>query len=135
MKNFRQSNIAAAFVALFSVLFMQFAVATYTCPTLKTGPSSYAIGMTAEESAHGMAGCHGVDLENANLCQAESQKVKISLDKPDLPNVPVFAVAQLQTEVMPLVLLTPSDSALSKAELLTRATSPSLSIRHCCFRI
>ncbi|MEC4722856.1 MULTISPECIES: hypothetical protein [Noviherbaspirillum] len=136
MRKSRPSRIVAALVALFSVLFMQFAVAAYACPTLHLGQANDTMDMSADVNGMAtMSGCAGVDIEKPNLCQADSHKGKLSLDKPELPNVPSFAPAQLLAIVIPVHLSIPSAPSTSPAGILARTTAPPLSIRHCCFRI
>jgi hypothetical protein len=136
MKKSRPSRVVAALVALFSVLFMQFAVAAYACPTLQIGPAHGTMNMSADDTGmENMSGCAGVDVEKPNLCQADSHKGKLSLDKPELPNVPSFAPAQLLAIVVPVHLSIPSASSIAPAGILARTTAPPLSIRNCCFRI
>lgn len=115
---------------------MQFAVAAYACPTLQLGRGGDAMSMGANDNTmHGMSGCDGVDVEKPNLCQADSHKGKQSLDKPELPNVPSFAPAQLLAVITPLHLSVPPSPAITAEGTLARTTAPPLSIRNCCFRI
>lgn len=136
MKKSSPSSVVAALVALFSVLFMQFAVAAYACPTLRIGQVNATVNMSADD--HGMenmSGCAGVDVEKPNLCQADSHKGKLSLDKPEPPNVPSFAPAQLLAIVLPVHPSILSAPSIASAGILARTTAPPVSIRNCCFRI
>lgn len=88
-----------------------------------------------DNTMQGMSGCDGVDVEKPNLCQADSHKGKLSLDKPELPNVMSFVPAQLLAVITPLHLSVPSNPSIVAEGTMARATAPPLSIRNCCFRI
>jgi hypothetical protein len=130
----RKHRILTALVALFGVLFMQLAVASYICPGLRGGNDLHA--MAAEESPmQSMPGCDQPDSTNPALCQAHCQDGKSSLDKPNAPVISPAAVivSAILTPLEPLV-----SRPLRDAEpdsLLLRITSPPISIRHCCLRI
>ncbi|HYC41627.1 MAG TPA: hypothetical protein VEB70_01420, partial [Noviherbaspirillum sp.] len=74
MRFTRHSRFVTALVALFSVLFMQLAVAAYACPTIKATPEIAAqAGWASAESHSEMGGCEGgVDVEQPALCFAYS---------------------------------------------------------------
>jgi hypothetical protein len=134
MKLSRPSRFVAALVALFSVLFMQFAVASYACPGLIMGQAE-PVAMATMAGDQGMEGCVGMDMEQPSLCHAYGQVGDQSLDKPMSPPVAPFAPV-----ILVLALVTKEVASLSLTEptaplLLTRATAPPISIRNCCFRI
>ena len=126
----RRNRLLTALVALFSMLFMQFAVAAYACPTLTGAPdSSIGAAMAA------MPDCDQVDAEEPALCHVHCQDVKSTLDKSQSPLVapPLRAVSALFAPLEAIVL-----GPLRAADrdcLLLPSTSPPISIRHCCFRI
>ena len=135
MKLSRPSRFVAAFIALVSMLFMQFAVAGYLCPDFKIVDAGESMAMPADADMQGMPGCDGKDAAQPNLCHAHAQAGNQSLDKPQLPHVQPFTAAALtlifrDIEVAYNPVAAPPDSLL-----LTRATAPPLSIRNCCFRI
>jgi hypothetical protein len=135
MKSSRQFRCVAALIALFSMLFMQLAVASYACPNLRMGQDGGALARSSSSGMQNMAGCTGMDMQQPSLCHAHSQAGHQSLDKPDLPQVqPFVAVELMQALVFTDTAYRPL-SAESPAPLLQRATAPPLSIRHCCFRI
>lgn len=129
-----QFLFVAALIALFSMLFMQLAVASYACPNMRTGPQGAVIAMSPDATAMS-SDCMGMDMEQPSLCHAQDQVGNQSLDKPQLPDVQPFvpvglvqALATFDAAYRPL----PSQP---RPLYLTRATAPPLSIRHCCFRI
>lgn len=134
MKPSFQFRFVAALIALFSMLFMQLAVAAYACPNMRGGQQGASMAMSADSPAMS-SDCMGMDMEQPSLCHAQDQAGNQSLDKPQTPTVQAFApVALIQT-------ITAIDSVFRplppqrRPLYLTRATDPPLSIRHCCFRI
>jgi hypothetical protein len=133
MRRSRQFRFLAALIALFSMLFMQLAVASYACPNLQPGQKPAAVEMPAES----MPGCTGmgVDKEQPSLCHAQDQVGNQSLDKPNVPQVqPFVAVALTQA----LVFADPTFHTLPiepRSLVLQRVTDPPLAILNCCFRI
>jgi hypothetical protein len=135
MKLSRPSRFVAALIALFSVLYMQFAVASYACPGLTMDHANESVTMAADGGDESMDGCMGMDKEQPSLCHAYDQAGHQSLDKPTVPPleafIPVGLVLTLvitDTAVLPI-------HAHAEPSLLARATAPPLSIRNCCFRI
>ena len=135
MKKFRPSRSVAALIALFSVLFMQFAVASYVCPTMNMGDAGNASMSMSSVSYESMPGCEGVDMTQPNLCHAHDHAGSQSLDKPELPKVQAFSPVALMAALTLADLADHPVPRQSELFLLTRTTAPSLSIRHCCFRI
>ena len=135
MKLSRRNRFAAALLALFSVLFMQLAVAAYACPGISTGQAPFEAQATMPHQD--MEGCKGMpDKDQPSLCFAKSQEGTQSLDKPASP---------APTQLVPVVLI-PSigiDAHLqptatrwrTEFDALAPAGAPPLSILHCCFRI
>ena len=84
MKLPRKYRILTALVALFSMLFMQLAVAAYVCPDAQGGRGSET--MAADQSPMQlMPGCDQPDPAAPALCHAYCQDGKSSLDKPEAP--------------------------------------------------
>lgn len=119
-------------VALFSILFMQFAVASYVCPGQSRVQMQTAMMEAAGDS---MSGCMGMDMEQPSLCHAYDQKANQSLDKPVAPPVPPFVPATLVAMLAPLEPVFPSSATYARSPLLARPTAPPLAIQNCCFRI
>lgn len=147
MKLTRPSRLIAACVMLFSMLFMQLAVAAYACPGVtmqhaqmeptktENNQDMHKLFMAEHSSVADMAGCTGEDAVQPNLCQAFDHTGHQSLDKPNVPSVSSFIPTTLL-----LALFTADSSKLSQSfapqlQKLTRTTAPPLSIQHCCFRI
>jgi hypothetical protein len=138
MKLSRSSRFVTAFIALCSMLFIQYAVASYACPSFGKGQLNHSITMTAEASnsdMQGMSGCTGMDANQPSLCHAYGQEGKQSLDKPGVPHVQPFTAAVLTVVFDILDVAYKPIVSLPDSHLLARATAPPLSIRNCCFRI
>jgi hypothetical protein len=125
----RHARRTTALIALFAILFMQYAVGTYLCP-VQAAPLS----MHMAQAQPDMPGCTEMDMEQPSLCYAHSQADYQSLDKPASPPVPPFA------PVILFATLIPADATPLYAEpgldstTLFHPTAPPLAIRHCCFR-
>lgn len=132
MKLSRSSRVVAAFIALFSILFMQLAVASYACPSLSAGHGAQAV---AAMPTGDMAGCHDMDPVQPSLCHAYGQSGNQSLDKPAVPPLQPFLAVGFGLPVTPLEAAHPPAFAFSRTTFLTHATAPPVAIRHCCFRI
>ena len=131
MKLTRPSRIVAAAITLFSILFMQLAVASYVCPALTTGHGEPALSVA--DSTGGVVACDVVDPDEPSLCFAHDQAGNQSLDKPATPPLPPFLPVGF---VLQLTSLDPVPPATSyPTTFLTHATAPPLAIRNCCFRI
>jgi len=117
---------------LINMLFMQWAVASYVCPTLALKTP----GMSAMADA-GMpcAGTMSADRDSTqpNLCQAHCQASQQSADKHEVP-APVAVFAFLPSYRLPDLLPLRSEPALQAAQL-ERSTAPPLAIRNCCLRL
>jgi hypothetical protein len=139
MKLPRKYRILTALIALFSLLFMQMAVASYACPGLQVAGGSESV-VGAEEPMTAMPGCDQPDLAQLDaaqpaLCHAHCLDAKTSLDKPEVPSVSP-AVPIVSAILVPLLpLLAEPRPAPQQPFFLRRTTAPPISIRHCCFRI
>lgn len=127
MKLRRSHRIVAALVALFSLLFMQLAVAAYACPMLS---HEMAAPMPMP-----MADCHGVDKQNPSLCHAHAEAGKQSRDKPPTPAVQPFIAAAVLVEVAGLDRLMAPSVSTAPSSVPAAGPAPPLAILHCCFRI
>ena len=137
MRFTRHSQFVTALVALFSVLFMQLAVAAYACPMIQMGPEIASNAGWASADAHSeMEGCEaGSDLEQPALCFAYSQEGSQSLYKPPVSDIQPAVVVEIVRQIIDTPLVFPPVSTHAQAPLLMRASAPPLSIRNCCFRI
>jgi hypothetical protein len=127
-------RFVAALIALFSMLFMQLAVASYACPNMRTAQPSAATAISADATAMS-PDCMGMDMEQPSLCHAQDQVGNQSLDKPQLPDVQSFVPVELVQAIAILDVFYPPRPSYARPLYLTRATAPPLSIRNCCFRI
>lgn len=115
--------------ALFSLLFMQLAVAGYVCPM----EGKAAEIATMAEAGMPCAGDMVQDTEQPGLCHAHCQSSEQSVEKVQSP-APSAAVATGFTyTVQPVRLVIPSYPR--QGSQLQRTTSPPLQVRNCCFRI
>jgi hypothetical protein len=130
----RKYRVLTALVALCGMLFMQLAVAAYTCPGLKAAGTSEA-ATTDQVPMQSMPGCDQPDPAKPALCHAHCLDGKSSLDKPEVPVVSPAAVI-VSALLTPLEPLAPARfPGTQSPSFLQRITAPPISIRHCCFRI
>lgn len=137
MTFFRKSRVITALLALFSVLFMQLAVAAYACPSLVEGKTvAYSMASKSAMDHAGMVGCEGtVDLEQPSLCFEHSQFGDQSSGKPELPSPPPSLAAIVMTVVRAIdVPVRPPSNFIASSHLM-RGSTPPLTIQNCCFRI
>jgi hypothetical protein len=129
---FRRLRRGAAFLALVSVLFAQFAIASYACP------GSAAMATTAVSPMADMPGCEesAPEAERTALCQAHCQQGDQSSERAGVSAAP----PAMQYAPPSMVFLVPAEAtappeAAPQASLLERPTGPPLAVRHCCLRI
>lgn len=134
MKPFRSSHVVAAFIALFSMLFMQLAVAGYVCPQPEV-IDGHGSASVVEHVAEAGSDCLGLDTEQRNLCQAEATYGNQSADNGSGLSVAPFTAATVMFVVRELKAEPPYVERNVSAPLLARVTAPPVSIRNCCFRI
>jgi hypothetical protein len=136
MPRSRQTRLITVFVALFSLLFMQLALAGYACPGYgaKVAQQSQMQAMADMPCAESML--LSMDDEQPHLCQAHCQSEGQSAGQYQPPS-PV-AVEQLPVnftlQSVPLLLVA-SEPFLGHPPYLQRSTAPPIAIRNCCFRI
>ena len=137
MRLSRRSRHVTALFALFTVLFMQLAVAAYACSPLQTVQVNDMIAMDMHAGEHeGMAGCEGMaDIEQAALCHAHCEPASQSLDKPAMPDVSPSVAVLLVPFIADIDIANRPVSTRVEASWLMRGAAPPLSIRNCCFRI
>lgn len=138
MSRNRQTRFITVLFALFSLLFMQLAVAGYACPGY--GPKLIQQSQMAAMAEAGMPCAESMalsmDAEQPQLCQAHCQAGQQSADKyqPPAPvaieRLPVnFTLQNMQTGGLA------SEPVPGDAPYLQRTTAPPIAIRNCCFRI
>jgi hypothetical protein len=130
MSGLRRHRLIAVLFALFSLLFMQVAVAGYSCP---------AGARVSEAAAMAEAGlpCAGdmvaIDAEQPGLCHAHCQSAQQTVEKAQSP-LPIAAVTTGFTYTVEPVRLAPPFPP-GQAPSLSRTTAPPITVRNCCFRI
>jgi hypothetical protein len=134
MKTSLTSRLLTAIVAIFSMLFMQLAVASYACP----GESPARLnGVTAATAMAGdMANCDGTDPAQPTLCHSyvHGEATKQSLAKTPVPDVPPFVPAALMLTLQVFNVVLPVLQTYPPIAL-ARTSAPPIAIRNCCFRI
>lgn len=136
MASLRRSRFVVALIAMFSMFYMQLAVAGYVCPETSSSMPGMVALTTMDTVDESMPNCHEMDIEQPNLCSAHAQFGDQSLDKPELPPIEPFIAGSMSSVVHRIE--PPSHSALlfsTSSELLERITAPPPSIQNCCFRI
>jgi hypothetical protein len=127
----RRYRIVTVLLALASLLFMQLAIAGYSCEGRLDEVGKAAV---VESIAQTDMPCdEAMSDDHSNLCHAHCKADPQTADKYQLPAVP--NLADLASD-FPLPIVTPAPvGALLQAPLLRRTTAPPLAVRHCCFRI
>jgi hypothetical protein len=132
MTSFRRHRLITVLLALFSMLFMQLAVARYVCPMvmMDVAEGTQAMAHAGMPCADSMP--MAMDDAQAGLCQAHCQADQQSADTyalPDLPMMPAMSHDFAKQSALPI----PQGVPL-QAPLLQRTTTPPLAVRNCCFR-
>ncbi|MYM97780.1 hypothetical protein [Duganella vulcania] len=130
MKTTRFTRLLTAIVALFSMLYMQLAVASYVCPGVPAGSQDGPVAMVD------MPDCQDMDAAQPQLCHlhANGEPAKQSLDN-SASDVPPFVPSALILELQLVDAVLLPDAASYRPVALTRTTAPPVAIRNCCFRI
>lgn len=138
MKLSRHNRHVGAMLALLCMLFMQLAVAGYACPMPAGAATHSAEAMPAMAAmmadGHAMPGCEKMEMV-PSLCHANAHAQQQSLDKHEVPPLPLFVAATL---LLVFDAVAPPDlghAGAPVATLMARATAPPLSIRNCCLRL
>ena len=128
----RHIRLTTLLVALFSLLFMQLAVAGYVCPgsafkradlaaTAQAGmPCAETMTLVQDDAQPGLCQAH---------CQADSQTAERYQPPPSIDSHALPAVHGMTFMAPPLAV-----SSLQNPHL-KRTTAPPLAIRHCCLRL
>lgn len=127
----RRHRLLTVIFALFSLLFMQLALAGYACPVESKVGEAAAMAEAGMPCAETMS--RAMDDEQPGLCHAHCQAAQQSADNYQVPTL--ATLAELGA-VLTVARVQPSaDDPLLQAPLLRRATAPPLAVRNCCFRI
>ncbi|TAM88213.1 MAG: hypothetical protein EPN41_06340 [Candidimonas sp.] len=122
--------------ATFSLLFAQLAAAAYVCSgTAGVSQPSSVIGDTAPCGADALSSCNHLDTTQTALCAAQAHASREIA--PDIrTSTPLVAAPSPWPSIFPSA---PDDTLWQLPRRtppgMTRAISPALSIRNCCYRI
>jgi hypothetical protein len=132
MTSLRRHRVFTVLFALCSLLFMQLALAGYSCPGFESRVQEIAAMAEAHMPCAGSMSMV-MDDEQPALCHAHCQSAQPATDSQPL-QVPVLAVDNGSFPLAP-VIGELRERVPPLASLLARATAPPLSIRNCCLRI
>ena len=127
----RRNRLFTVLLVLVSLLFMQFAVASYACPAISKALEIQAMAQSGMPCAQSMATM--MDEDQPGLCQAHCQADNQSADTYQVPGLAAqtdLGIGFLVPRAVAVVRGTPLQEPL-----LLRATAPPLAVRNCCFRI
>ena len=135
MRRHRSFRLITVCLALFSMLFMQLAVAAYACPAAAVMQHGEMTQM--DESASATMHCDGMDHDQTSLCHlhAYGDQVRQSADNPHLPVVQPFFPASLLLALRFAHTDAAGSTRATDAVSLAHGSAPPLTIRHCCLRI
>ncbi|OWT65563.1 hypothetical protein [Candidimonas nitroreducens] len=130
-----KQRILVAVVATFSLLFMQLAVAAYACPNAAGMASTTGMASSLSGSANMQPGCGYLDTAQPALCSAQARTSAEVAPAIRILKIPVAALNPWSSMSFSgyggLLAQQVPYSSLGRF----RATSPSISIRNCCYRI
>ena len=129
MAALRRLRFATVLVALASLLFMQLALAGYSCPGVESQVQQAAA--MAEAGLPCAGAMSMMDDEQPGLCHAHCQAGQQASDNHPMQLPAVALTAGLAFD---RVFLQPAIRSAPQAPLLTRATAPPIPIRNCCLR-
>lgn len=128
----RRYHFITVITALFSLLFMQLAVARYVCPsTVTSGARDGMVMANGMPCAESMA--MAMDEAQPALCHAHCLADQQSFDKYELPTP--IAISAMPVNFRLSVVVTEFSGVALQAPHLMHATAPPVAIRNCCFRI
>lgn len=134
MPRTRRTRLITALLALISLLFMQWAVASYACPGVAS-----RLGEVAAMAEAGVpcASSMSLDMDDsqASLCHAHCQTDKQNTHNPECA-APIALTALGPSFVVPVPELDSSgDAPWQSSPHLRRTIAPPLAISNCCFRL
>jgi hypothetical protein len=139
MKFCRINRFLAVSVALFSMLFMQFASASYVCPGIDrhAGYQKSSRQMEAAIDRFVMTNCDAMDANQPALCHLQSKGdiAKQLNSKMQLADIQPFLPLRLTTVLPSTNVDRPCHHQIAPTDFLSSASAPPLSILNCCFRI
>lgn len=129
MRLLRARKMVVAAITLFSMLFMQLAVASYICPMETIEYAQHSV------SAPDTTACHDMDPVDPILCHLYQQSDNQSSAQVPVPPLLAFVPVGFGLPLSPHELTVPSSIQTPEPAFLASATAPPVSIRYCCFRI
>jgi hypothetical protein len=130
MPGLRRHRFITVLVALASLLFMQLALAGYSCPGVESKvQEAAAMAEAGMPCAASMS--MSVDDEQPGLCHAHCVAGQQASDNHPLQVPAVALSAGLDVE---RICVEPAIRSAPQATLLARSTAPPLTIRNCCLR-
>lgn len=126
MRPSQRHRLFTVLFALFSLLFMQLAVASYVCPG-----DSKAVAVKA--TAMPCAGEMVVDTEQVALCNAHCQADQQSVEKTQAQTPTADVSIGVTYPIEPIKIDWSVPQGYGPSQL--HATAPPMAIRNCCFRI
>jgi hypothetical protein len=130
MPALRKHRFLTVLIALASLLFMQLALAGYSCPGVETKVQAASAMAEAGMPCAGSMSM-SMDEEQPGLCHAHCVAGQQAADNHPLQ---VLAVALPAGLALERISPGPAVHSAPQASLLTRATDPPLAIRNCCLR-
>lgn len=133
MSRTRRTRLITALFALVSLLFMQWAVASYACP----GTASRLGEITAmTEAGMPCAASMSLDMDDAqaSLCHAHCQTDRQNTHNPECA-APLAVAALAPSFLVAVSEPASSGGAPRQSPHLKRTTAPPLAISNCCFRL
>lgn len=127
----RRNRFATVLLVLASLLFMQLALAGYSCAGVESKVQQAAAMAEAGMPCAGSMSMSMDDDEQPALCHAHCAAGEQASDNHPLQVPAVALPAGLALE---RVALQPTIRSAPQAPLLTRTTAPPLAIRNCCLR-
>lgn len=122
----RRHRRLIALIALFGLLFQQFAMAGYACPLDASGSAAIA-------TASQMPPCHSPNSPDKARCHEHCHPLVQSADHAPMPSVPAAMLPATTWLRGPIAQSDFYDFAVCAVE--ARATAPPLTIQHCTFQI
>ena len=132
MSILRRHHLTTVLLALFSLLFMQLAVAGYSCPVSGSQRQNVAAVAQAEMPCAGSM-ASTLDQAQPSLCHAHCQGGDQASDNQPV-QLPVMGLGSLLFHTVAL-LAPPVPGTAPLPSLMARSTAPALAIRNCCLRL
>lgn len=130
MRISKLSRVVSAIIVIFSLLFVQLAVASFVCPELNA-PIDATIPNGDTQIDH----CAQVNAEQSSLCHAHCEPDTQLSHTTYVSPIQPFIATELTLMICDTYVVASAHGAERQAVMLQRSTAPPLAIRNCCFRI